>query len=271
MQTPKRIVLFDDQPVRRSWDEKQEKWFFSVVDVVRVLTESPDARTYWKVLKHRLMQEGADQTVTKCNQLKLEAADGKKRLTDVADAETLFRIIQSVPSPKAEPFKVWLAKVGYERLQETVDPELSITRARKNWQTMGRSQKWINQRMLSIENRNKLTDYWSDHGVEKPDEFARLTNVIHQEWSGVTVKEHKQLKGLGQENLRDHMSDAELIFTALADLSTRQIAEADEAEGYEPNEVAAHKGGKISENARQALEAQTGKKVITSKNLISQT
>lgn len=268
MQTPKRVVLFDEHPVRRSWDEKQEKWYFSVVDVVRILTASPDSGAYWRKLKQRLVEEGSE-VVTFCHGLKLEAADGKKYETDCADIEGLFRIIQSVPSPKAEPFKRWLAKTGYERMQETIDPEKTVTRARKTWQAMGRSQKWINQRMLSIENRNKLTDYWGDHGVEKPDEYARLTNVIHQEWSGITVKEHKNLKGLGQENLRDHMSDAELIFTSLAELSARQISEATKAEGYKPNEVAAKRGGKISGNARAELEAQTGKKVITNKNLLN--
>jgi hypothetical protein len=262
------IVIFGDQPVRRVWDEKQEKWYFSVIDVISVLTESADPRNYWKVLKNRLKEEGS-QLVTKCNQLKLLAKDGKKYLTDVADVETVLRLVQSVPSPKAEPFKRWLAKVGYERMQETVDPERAISRARKNWLALGHSKKWIEQRMLSVETRNKLTDYWADHGIQKKDEFAKLTNVIHEEWSGLSVKQHKDLKGLQQQNLRDHMSDAELVFTALAELSTREIATTEKAEGYRPNESAAHTGGKISGNARKALEDKTGKKVVGSANYLN--
>lgn len=268
METNKLIVIFDEQPVRRSWDSKKEKWYFSVVDVISVLTQSTDSRNYWKVLKSRLKQEGSE-VVTKCNQLKLLAKDGKRYLTDVADVETILRLVQSVPSPKAEPFKMWLAKVGYERMQETIDPELSITRARKNWQMRGHSDKWIQQRMLSVEVRNKLTDYWADNGIEKADEYAKLTNIIHQEWSGLSVKEHKDLKGLKQHNLRDHMNEAELIFTALAELSTRQIAEKDEAQGYDENEGAAHKGGKISGNARRELEKETGKKVVNGGNYLN--
>ncbi len=182
----KLIVLFDDQPVRRAWDSKKEKWYFSIVDVVKVLTGSVDAGAYWRKLKQRLIEEGSE-IVTFCHELKLQPADGKKYLTDTADIEGALRIIQSIPSPKAEPFKIWLAKVGYERMQEIIDPELSVTRARKNWQMRGHSDKWIQQRMLSIEVRNKLTDYWSDNGVEKADEYAKLTNIIHQEWSGLTV------------------------------------------------------------------------------------
>jgi len=266
----KLIVLFEDNPVRRIWDEKAEKWYFSVVDIVAVLTQQPDyqlARNYWKVLKNRLKEEGSE-AVTKCNRLKMLASDGKMRETDAADVETVLRLIQSVPSPKAEPIKLWLARVGYERMQETVDPELAVSRARRNWQTLGHSKKWIEQRMLSVEVRNKLTDYWADHGIEKRDEYAKLTNVIHQEWSGLTVKEHKSLKNLEQENLRDHMDEAELIFTALAELSTRSIAESDRAEGYDPNEKAAHSGGRISGNARKELENRTGKKVVNSNNFL---
>lgn len=264
------IVIFGDQPVRRVWDEKQEKWWFSVVDIVGVLTDQADhqgARNYWKVLKNRLNEEGS-QAVTNCNQLKMTAEDGKQRETDVADVETVLRLVQSIPSPKAEPFKLWLAKVGYERMRETIDPELAISRARKNWQGLGRSKKWIEQRMLGVETRNKLTDYWADHGIDKRDEFAKLTNVIHEEWSDLSVKEHKNLKGLQQQNLRDHMSEAELIFTALAELSTREIADAEKAEGYEPNESAAHAGGKISGGARKALENKTGKKVVNGENYL---
>jgi hypothetical protein len=270
MPNNKLIAIFQEQPVRRSWNEKEEKWYFSVVDVIKVLTEQPNfqiARKYWNKLKQRLNQEG-NQSVTNCHQLKFLANDGKKYATDVLDVEGILRLVQSVPSPKAEPFKMWLAKVGYERMQETVDPERAIHRGRKTWQLMGRSQKWIEQRMLSVETRNKLTDYWADHGIDKAEEFARLTNVIHQEWSGLSVKHHKGLKNLKTQNLRDHMNEAELIFTALAELSTRQIAESDNAEGYDPNEVAAQKGGKISGNSRKQLEKQTGKKVVNGANYL---
>ncbi len=263
----KLIAIFEDQPVRRTWDGKAEKWLFSVVDIVGILSQSADPRNYWKVLKNRLNKEGSE-VVTKCNQLKMLAPDGKMRETDAADVETIFRLVQSVPSPKAEPFKLWLAKVGYERMQETVDPELAVSRGRKNWQAMGRSQKWIEQRMLSVETRNKLTDYWSDHGIKKGEEFAKLTNIIHQEWSGLSVKSHKNLKNLKSQNLRDHMSEAEIIFTALAELSTRQISEKEKSEGYGQNEVVARKGGQISGNARKALEEQTGKKIVSSENFL---
>jgi len=263
----KLIVIFEEQPVRRSWDNKKEKWYFSVVDIVRILTKSVDSGAYWRKLKQRLKKEGSE-VVTNCHELKLIAKDGKKYLTDVADVETILRLVQSIPSPKAEPIKLWLAKVGYERMQETIDPELSIGRGRKNWQAMGRSKKWIEQRMLGVETRNKLTDYWSDHGVNKNDEFAKLTNIIHQEWSGLSVKSHKNLKRLKTQNLRDHMSEAEIIFTALAELSTRQIAEKEKAEGYNPNENVAHRGGKISGNARRQLEQETGKKVASKENYL---
>ncbi|MFA6375796.1 MAG: Bro-N domain-containing protein [Candidatus Paceibacterota bacterium] len=264
----KLIVLFDNEPVRRAWSQKDEKWYFSVVDIVKVLAQNDRPRKYWDDLKRKLKLEGSELS-DKIGQLKLLSSDGKKYLTDVADVEAVLRIIQSIPSPKAEPFKLWLAKVGYERMQETVDPELAMARARKNWQMRGQSDKWIQQRMLSIEVRNKLTDYWADNGVEKVDEYAKLTNIIHSEWSGLTVKNHKDLKGLKQQNLRDHMTDAELIFTALAELSTRQIAQKDQAQGYGENKTAAHKGGKISGNARKQLEKQTGKKVVTKENFLN--
>lgn len=208
--------------------------------------------------------------VTKCHQLKMQSSDGKFYQTDCADVETMFRIIQSIPSPKAEPIKQWLAKVGYERLKETVDPEISLNRARKHWQAMGRSTKWIEQRMRGQEIRNKLTDYWAGHEISEEEEFARLTDIIHKEWSELTVKEHKNLKGLRGHNLRDHMSDAELIFTALAELSTKHIAEADNAKGFQENAVAGKMGGQISRNARKELEQKTGKKVITGKNFLQQ-
>ena len=213
------------------YDEEKEVWYFSVVDIVGALTDQGDfqaSRNYWKVLKHRLLKEGS-QVVTNCNRMKMIAEDGKMRETDVADPETILRIVQSVPSPKAEPIKQWLAKVGYERIKEIADPEISLNRARENWQSHGRSDKWIQQRMLGQETRNKLTDYWKDHEIKEGGEYAILTNIIHKEWSGVSVKEHKNIKGLQSQNLRDHMSEAELIFTALAELSTRQIAEVEKA------------------------------------------
>ncbi len=221
------IAVFEEKGIRRVYDEKTETWYFSVVDIVQVLTDSGDyqqARKYWNKLKERLKKEGSE-TVTNCHQLKLTAEDGKQRLTDVADAETLLRLVQSVPSPKAEPIKLWLAKVGYERIKEMADPEIALNRSRALWREHGRSEKWIEQRMLGQETRNKLTDYWKDHEVKEGKEYAILTNIIHQEWSGVSVKQHKDLKGLETQNLRDHMTEAELIFTALAELSTRQIAE----------------------------------------------
>jgi hypothetical protein len=261
------IKLFEDKKIRSHYDEEVEKWYFSVVDVVSILTVSVDATAYWRKLKQRLKEEG-NETVTNCHGLKMRAIDGKMRLTDVADAEQLLRLIQSVPSPKAEPFKLWLAKVGYERLQDMSDPSLSLDRAREYWQTAGRSQKWIQQRMMGQETRNKLTDYWKENGVEKSDEFAMLTNIIHQEWSGVSVKEHKNLKGLKSQNLRDHMSEAELIFTALAELSTRAIAQSDDAKGVSENANASKKGGAIAKKARVELEDNTGKNVITGENFL---
>lgn len=263
----KDIKLFEQKKVRSHYDADKEIWYFSIVDVIEILTESPNPQVYWRVLKKRLKAEG-NETVTKCNALKMEAADGKQRLTDVGNVEEIFRLIQSIPSPKAEPFKQWLAKVGYERMQEIADPSQSIDRARDNWQKLGRSEKWIQQRMTGQETRNKLTDYWQESGVKKGDEFAYLTNIIHQEWTGLTVKKHKNLKGLKSQNLRDHMSEAELIFTALAELSTRQIAKTENAHGVKQNAVAGKKGGKIAKDARLVLENKTGKKVITSDNFL---
>ena len=231
------LAIFEDYKIRRIYDEETETWFFSVVDIIQVLIQQPDyqtARKYWNKLKERLKKEGSE-TVTNCHQLKMVADDGKMRLTDAANPETLLRLIQSVPSPKAEPIKLWLAKVGYERMQEMADPARSLDRARENWQKHGRSQKWIQQRMMGQETRNKLTDYWKEHEITKDEEYAILTNIIHQEWADVSVKEHKGIKGLKSQNLRDHMSEAELIFTALAELSTRQIAESTEATGLPEN------------------------------------
>jgi len=264
-------VFFEKQPVRRVWDEKTEKWYFSVVDILAVLIGQADfqlARNYWKVLKIRLKKENF-QVVTKCNRLKLVAEDGKMRLTDVADVETILRLIQSVPSPKAEPVKLWLAKVGFERMQEMSDPEKALNRSREYWQRMGRSDKWIQQRMMGQEVRNKLTDYWKNNQVKEQTEFAILTNIIHKEWSDLTVKEHKKLKNLKTQNLRDHMSDAELVFTALAELSTRQIAEVEKARGFEENKVPAKKGGRIAKNARKELEQKTSKSIVTGQNFLS--
>jgi len=260
-----KIVLFEGNKIRREWDKKKEKWYFSVVDIVGVLSESKNSRKYWNKLSERLRKEGSE-VVTKCHRLKMMAPDGKYYLTDAADTETMFRIVQSVPSPKAEPLKLWLAKVGYERLQDISDPERSLNRARDYWQRMGRSKEWIQQRMMGQEIRNKLTDYWKGHEIEKQDEYAILTNIIHTEWAAVSVKQHKNLKRLKTENLRDHMTDAELIFTALAELSTRQIAESVQSKGLEENKVPAKKGGRIAKDARLALEKKTGKKVISKEN-----
>ena len=262
------IAVFEEKGIRRAYDEKNETWYFSVVDIIQVLTEQPDfqtARKYWNKLKDRLKKEGS-QLVTNCHRLKLTAEDGKQRLTDVADAETLLRLVQSVPSPKAEPIKLWLAKVGYERIKEMADPEIALNRSRALWREHGRPEKWIEQRMLGQETRNKLTDYWKGHDVKEGREYAILTNIIHQEWSGVSVKAHKDFKGLKDQNLRDHMSEAELIFTALAELSTRQIAESMNATGFEENEDASRKGGGIARQARQQLEQKTGQKVVTGKS-----
>lgn len=262
------IKLFEQKQVRTFWDEEKEQWFFSVIDVVAVLTDSANPRDYWFKMKVRVKTDDGLELSTICRQLKMKASDGKMRETDCADTQNLLRIIQSIPSPKAEPFKQWLAKVGYERMQEISNPEQSLDRARENWQKLGRSEKWIQQRMTGQETRNKLTDYWKENGVEKSDDFALLTNIIHQEWTGLTVKNHKNLKGLKSQNLRDHMSEAELIFTALAELSTRQIAESDEAKGVAENASAGKKGGAVAKNARKELETKTGKSVVTGKNFL---
>ena len=259
---------FDGQAIRRVYDEATETWWFSVIDIVQVLTDSDNARDYWFKMKQRVKAEDGAELSTFCRQLKLPAADGKQRLTDVATAESLLRIVQSIPSPKAEPIKLWLAKVGYERMQEMADPAQALDRARQTWQQQGRSDKWIAQRMTGQETRNKLTDYWSEHGIEKGREFAILTNLIHQEWAGLSVAEHKEAKGLTSHNLRDHMSEAELIFTALAELSTRQIAEHHNATGMAENKTAAQAGGRIARQARTQLESQTGQSVVTGDNYL---
>lgn len=265
------VAVFESRNIRRLYDEENETWYFSVVDIIGLLTEQPDtagARNYWKVLKSRLKKEGSE-VVTKCNRLKLTAEDGKKRLTDVADAETLFRLIQSVPSPKAEPIKLWLARVGYERVQEMEDPEAGIARARAVWVRQGRSQEWINQRLLSIKIRGNLTDYWHEHGIKGAAEFAALTGITHKAWSGLSVKDHKKLKGLNSQNLRDHMSDAELVLTMLAEVSTRQIAESLNATGFDENADAAKKGGGVARKARDELEQKTGQSALTGTNFLA--
>jgi hypothetical protein len=264
------LAVFEDYQIRRAYDEDTGTWYFSVVDIIQVLIQQPDyqtARKYWNKLKERLKKEGS-QSVTNCHRLKMEAADGKKYLTDTATAETLLRLIQSIPSPKAEPIKLWLAKVGHERMQDMADPARSLDRAREYWQQHGRSEKWIQQRMMGQETRNKLTDYWKTHEINKEEEYAILTNLIHQEWTEVSVKNHKALKGLKDQNLRDHMSEAELIFTALAELSTRQIAESINATGMRENRQAGKKGGGIAKKARQELEARTGRRVVTGENFL---
>lgn len=264
------LTLFENKRIRHIYDEEKEVYYFSVIDIVAILIEKDyqSARKYWNKLAQRLRDEGSEQTVTNCHQLKLQAYDGKMRKTDVADIKSIFRIIQSIPSKKAEPIKQWLAKVGQERVQEMADPSKAIDRARETYQKLGRSEKWIQQRMTGQETRNKLTDYWKDHEITKGEEYAILTNIIHQEWSGLSVKEHKDLKGLKSQNLRDHMSEAELIFTALAELSTRQIAESENATGMEENKKSAKRGGKIAKDAKEKLELETGKKVVTDSNFL---
>ena len=265
---PTHLVLFHDKEIRKTW--YHEQWYFSVIDIIGVLTDQSDfkkSQSYWTTLKSRLKKEG-NESVTNCDKLKLQSADGKFYKTDVANIETLLRLIQSVPSPKAEPLKLWLAKTGTERIAEIQDPSQGIDRARELWKKHGRSDKWIQQRMMGQETRNKLTDYWSDHDVKKGEEFAILTNIIHEEWSGLTVKGHKNIKGLKSQNLRDHMNEAELIFTALAELSTRHIAENMHAEGFKKNKLPAKKGGKIAKDARKALEAKTGKSVVSGDNFL---
>lgn len=264
------LAIFENFKIRRHYDEKKEKWYFSVVDIVAVLIEETNyqkARKYWNKLSERLKKEGS-QTVTNCHRLKMIAQDGKMRETDIADVETIFRLVQSVPSKKAEPIKMWLAKVGNERIQEMTDPEKALNRSRKYWENQGRSKKWIQQRMMGQEVRNKLTDYWSENEIKEGREFAILTNIIHQEWAEISIRDHKKIKGLKNQNLRDHMNDAELIFTALAELSTRQIAENIEAVGMDENKTACQKGGKIAKNARKELESKTNKKVVSGENFL---
>ena len=265
---PDRVQLFEDQPIRTAWVEDEEEWYFSIVDVVGALTEQADkdgARNYWKVLKIRLKEEG-NQLVTNCNQLKMTAQDGKKRLTDVANTEQLLRIIQSIPSKKAEPFKLWLAQVGRERIEETIDPELSIDRALETYGRLGYDADWINQRLQTIRARKELTDQWKSHGVSQGREFAILTDEVTRAWSGMTTREYKNLKGLKKENLRDNMSTLELALNMLAEATTTELTKVHNPAGLEENRAIAEKGGRIAGNARKDIEQETGKPVITSKN-----
>jgi BRO family, N-terminal domain len=259
------IKIFDHKKVRTLWDAEQEKWYLSIVDVIAVLTESPNPQVYWRVLKKRLKDEG-NETVTNCNGLKMEAPDGKMRMTDVADTEQLFRLIQSIPSPKAEPFKLWLAKVAAERLDEMQDPELSIDRALEQYMQLGYSENWINQRLKSIEIRKELTDEWRKRGMKEGVQFATLTDIITKEWAGKTTKEYKVLKGLKKENLRDNMTNTELILNMLAEASTKDISAATNPETFEDSKHVAKQGGNVAKVAMKALEAKTGKKVVTAIN-----
>ena len=259
------IQLFENQPIRTAWDEEKEEWYFSVVDVIRVLTDSPNPQTYWRVMKKRLKDEG-NETVTNCNALKMTAADGKKRMTDVADTEQLLRIIQSIPSPKAEPFKLWLAQVGRERIEETIDPERAIDRALETYLKKGYSEEWVHQRLLAIRIRNELTDEWQRRGVEKGKEYAILTDEITRAWSGMTTRQYKHLKGLKKENLRDNMSDLELVLTMLSEATTKEISEVQQPETFEENIRVARSGGQVAGNARKEIEELTGRSVITAKS-----
>jgi hypothetical protein len=259
------IQLFEEKNVRTIWDAEQEKWFISIIDVVAVLTESVDANAYWRKLKQRLKEEGSE-TVTNCHGLKMLAQDGKMRLTDVADAEQLFRLIQSIPSPKAEPFKLWLAQIASERLDEMQDPELSIYRALEQYLQLGYSENWINQRLKSIEIRKELTDEWKGRGMKEGQQFATLTDIISKSWSGNTTKEYKVLKGLKKENLRDNMTNTELILNMLAEASTKDISQAVNPETFEENKKVAQQGGNVAKVALKELEAKTGKKVISALN-----
>ena len=261
------IKLYENKEIRSVWDEEKEEWYFSVVDVVAVLTESKDPQVYWRVLKKRLKDEG-NETVTNCNALKMKAADGKMRLTDVADMQGIFRIIQSIPSPKAEPFKLWLAEVGKERIDEIIDPELTIDRALETYLKKGYSREWINQRLQAIQVRKELTDAWDDHGIEKGIEYAILTDEITKAWSGMTTRGYKNLKGLKKENLRDNMTTLEIVLNMLAEATTTELTKTTNPQGLEENKKVAKRGGNIAGNTRKEIEKETGKPVITSKNAV---
>jgi len=259
------IQLFEDQRIRMAWDAEKQEWYFAIVDAIATLTESKDPGAYWRKLKERMKSEG-NQTVTNCHSLKMTAADGKKRLTDVANDEQLLRIIQSVPSPKAEPFKVWLARVGAERIDETIDPELTIDRALEAYLKKGYSREWINQRLQAIQVRKELTDEWGDRGVQKGIEYAILTDEISKAWSGMSTRQYKNLKGLKKENLRDNMSTLELVLNMLAEATTAELAKAHDAQGLSENRQVAQRGGKVAGDAREAIETDSGRPVITSQN-----
>ncbi len=269
MSKENKLQLFEEQSVRTHWDEEQEKWYFSLIDVIAILTEQQDAltaRKYWNKLKERLKKEG-NETVTNCHQLKMLAKDGKMRLTDVADTEQLLRLIQSIPSPKAEPFKVWLAKVGYERIEETEDPELAFDRAMETYLAKGYSKEWINQRLKSIEVRKELTDEWAERGMKQGLEYAILTNELTKAWAGKDVKEYKQHKGLKKENLRDNMSNLELVLNMLAEASTTEISKKKQPQGMEENKDIARKGGNAAKQARLEIEKQTGEAIVSTNNV----
>ena len=259
------IRLFEERKVRAIWDDEQEEWYFSIVDVISILTDSPNPRKYWSVLKTRMKREGSELT-TNCSQLKMQAADGKKYLTDVANTEQLFRLIQSVPSPKAEPFKLWIAQIAKERLDQMQDPELSIEQAMVDYKRLGYSDNWINQRLKSIEIRKDLTDEWKKRGLEEGLHFATLTDIIYKSWSDMTSKEYKRFKGLRKENLRDNMTNKELVLNMLAELSTKEISEASEPDTFSEHINVAQQGGEVARNARLELEAKTGKSVISPLN-----
>ncbi len=261
-----KIVIFEGKKIRRHWNENKEKWYFSVVDVVSALSESENPQVYWRVMKKRLIDEDSSETVTKCNALKMLAADGKMRLTDVADTETMFRIIQSIPSPNAEPFKLWLARVGYERVEESEDPEKAIQRAMRFYLKRGYSQNWVNQRLKSIEIRKELTDEWENRGVKESGQFAVLTDEITFAWAGVKTKDYKKLKNLKKENLRDNMTNLELVLNMLAEASTTEISKKVEPKNIEENKKVAKQGGSIAGSARRQIERRVGKKVVTKLN-----
>lgn len=265
MSNDDRIELFENQPIRTAWNAVEEEWYFSIVDVVGVLTESKDAATYWRKLKQRLKDEG-NETVTNCHGLKMTASDGKKRLTDVATTEQLLRIIQSIPSKKAEPFKMWLARVGRERIEETIDPEITIDRALETYLKKGYSREWINQRLQAIQVRKELTDEWNNRGIKNGVEYAILTDEITKAWSGMSTRQYKDLKGLKKENLRDNMSTLELVLNMLAEATTTELSKVHQPQGLEENQNIAYQGGKIAGNARKEIEQNTGKSVITKKN-----
>ena len=259
------IKIFEEKKVRTVWEDEQEKWYFSIVDVVAILTDSPNPQVYWRVLKKRLIEEG-NETVTNCNGFKMRAADGKMRITDVADTEQLFRLIQSIPSPNAEPFKQWMAQVASERLDQMQDPELSIEQAMMDYKRLGYSDNWINQRLKSIEIRKELTDEWKKRGLKEGVQFATLTDIIYQAWANKTAKEYKQFKGLKKENLRDNMTNKELVLNMLAELSTKEISEAVDPETFDEHITVAQQGGEVARNARMELEIKTGKPVISPLN-----